>query len=425
MMRSTGHWGWILAAVAAASVLRILISRFRNYQADLALACEHGCEMPPELPKRWPLGIDRIRELWQSNADGHLLAFLRSIAKDYDGRNNFCQYLCSDHERTTSFILPMWSHYCLRISKTTPASGVVDLQPLFFSLTLDTSTALLFGRSIYSLRASIDQAAENKLFAESFEIAQEGLAKRFRIAPFHFLYSPPDFRRARRNVHQFVERYIRQRKLGKQTQRFDDDFEDGKTPSWFFHQIAAGSASETDLGDQLLNVLLAGRDTTACCLSWAFCLLVRHEEAMKRVREEISMAMRDETHPTREHIKKMPFLACVVKETLRLYPSGPVNNREAIKTTSLPTGGGPDGNSPILVRKGELVVFSQYVNSRMKSIYGEDADAFRPERWETGELSDIGWAYFPFNGGPRQCLGEDFTLMEVSYTLVRLLQAFP
>lgn len=79
----------------------------------------------------------------------------------------------------------------------------------------------------------------------------------------------------------------------------------------------------------------------------------------------------------------------------------------------------------MLVRKGELVVFSQYVNSRKKNIYGADADEFRPERWKTGELAKIGWAYFPFNGGPRQCLGEDFALMEVSYTVVRLLQTFP
>jgi cytochrome P450 len=102
-----------------------------------------------------------------------------------------------------------------------------------------------------------------------------------------------------------------------------------------------------------------------------------------------------------------------------------LNNREAVRTTVLPTGGGPDGNSPILVRKGELVVFSQYVNSRKQNIYGADADLFRPERWETGELANIGWAYFPFSGGPRQCLGEDFALMEVHYTIVKLLQTFP
>jgi cytochrome P450 len=108
---------------------------------------------------------------------------------------------------------------------------------------------------------------------------------------------------------------------------------------------------------------------------------------------------------------------------LRLYPPVPLNNRQATKTTLLPTGGGPDGDSPILVRKGELVVFSQYVNSRTKSIWGPDANDFRPERWEGQELAGIGWAYFPFNGGPRQCLGEDFALMEVSYTIVRLLRS--
>ncbi|KAG8413799.1 hypothetical protein J3459_012483 [Metarhizium acridum] len=110
--------------------------------------------------------------------------------------------------------------------------------------------------------------------------------------------------------------------------------------------------------------------------------------------------------------------------SLRLYPPVPLNNREAVRTTVLPVGGGSDGRRPILVRKGEVVVFSQYVDSRKKNIYGQDANDFRPERWETGELSNIGWAYFPFSGGPRQCLGEDFAVMEVSYTIVRLLQEY-
>lgn len=61
----------------------------------------------------------------------------------------------------------------------------------------------------------------------------------------------------------------------------------------------------------------------------------------------------------------------------------------------LPMGGGPDGTSPILVRKGEVVVISQYVNSRTKNIWGPDADEFRPRRWETGELDNIGWAFSP------------------------------
>ena len=102
----------------------------------------------------------------------------------------------------------------------------------------------------------------------------------------------------------------------------------------------------------------------------------------------------------------------------------PLNNRTAKKTTILPVGGGVDGYAPILVRRGELGVFSQYVNARRKNIYGVDADEFLPGRWE-GDQNKFGWAYFPFNGGPRTCLGQDFALMQVSYTIVRLLQAFP
>jgi hypothetical protein len=62
-------------------------------QADIALGHRHGCKPPPELPKRWPLGIDRIKELWDSDAEGRLLAFLCAVAKDYEPRNNLSQYL--------------------------------------------------------------------------------------------------------------------------------------------------------------------------------------------------------------------------------------------------------------------------------------------------------------------------------------------
>jgi len=446
-------------------------------QEDSAHGRRHGCQPPPELPCRWPLGIDRIKQLWDANADGRLLQFLCSIAEDYEPRNMLSQYLLfgprayhilnprnleavlSTNFRDYSFgdrpsvFAPLlgksiftqegaawrasrellrkqfvraqyqnlihFSEHVDNLMNLLPEDGVVDLQPLFFNLTLDTTTALLFGKSVYSLRAGIDQGEENKLFAESFNIALEGLAKRFRIAPWHFLYSPKRFRDACRNAHEFVERYIDSRAASKSPAEAAED------PYSFFDQVAEGSASKRDLRNQLLNVLLAGRDATACCLSWTFRLLVRHPLVFDRLCKEILSVMGSDISPNREQIRKMPFLSCVIKESLRLYPPVPLNNRTATRTTLLPTGGGPDGNAPILVRKGELVVFSQYVNSRVKSIYGADADKFRPERWETGELSGIGYAYFPFHGGPRQCLGENFAIMEVSYTIVRMIQACP
>ena len=95
----------------------------------------------------------------------------------------------------------------------------------------------------------------------------------------------------------------------------------------------------------------------------------------------------------------------VIKEVLRLYPSVPVNTREATRLTTLPVGGGPDGTSPIVVRPGEGVGYCVYAMHRRKDIYDEDADDFRLERWEGDALKDVGWGYLPFNAGPRLCLG--------------------
>jgi len=110
---------------------------------------------------------------------------------------------------------------------------------------------------------------------------------------------------------------------------------------------------------------------------------------------------------------------------LRLYPPIPINVRIAQKTTLLPRGGGPHGTSPVLVPKNTGVGYVVYYMHRRKDLYGADAMEFRPERWENDKLANIGWAYLPFHGGPRLCLGKDFALTEASYAVVRVLQRFP
>lgn len=92
----------------------------------------------------------------------------------------------------------------------------------------------------------------------------------------------------------------------------------------------------------------------------------------------------------------------------------PINSRTALEATTLPRGGGPDGTKPLMVRKGEAVGYSVYVMHRWKKIYGEDADDFRPERWDPQgknvvNLKNVGYGYLPFNGGPRVCLGREFS----------------
>ncbi|KAL9611679.1 MAG: hypothetical protein Q9167_003674 [Letrouitia subvulpina] len=116
---------------------------------------------------------------------------------------------------------------------------------------------------------------------------------------------------------------------------------------------------------------------------------------------------------------------------LRLYPSVPVNNRVALRTTTLPKGGGPDGRSPVLVRRGQAVAYCVYALHRQPHLYGDNSEEFRPERWDDKDMplfqneTYANWGYLPFNGGPRVCLGQDFALIEASYTIVRLLQRYP
>lgn len=145
-----------------------------------------------------------------------------------------------------------------------------------------------------------------------------------------------------------------------------------------------------------------------------------------RLRSEISQVAGLGTkaqQPSRANLKRMKYLGCVIRESLRLYPPVPVNARAAVKTTTLPTGGGTDGKAPVLVRKGESVSYSPYVMHRRKDIYGDDATKFRPERWEDGGLDNVGYGYLPFNAGP--CLGQDYAMLEISYTIARLMQRFP
>lgn len=89
--------------------------------------------------------------------------------------------------------------------------------------------------------------------------------------------------------------------------------------------------------------------------------------------------------------------------------------------TILPVGGGPNGESPVLVPKGTVVGYSTYSMHRREDFYGPDAEEYRPERW--AQLRP-GWEYLPFNGGPRICVGQQYALTEAGYVTVRLAQRF-
>jgi cytochrome P450 len=94
---------------------------------------------------------------------------------------------------------------------------------------------------------------------------------------------------------------------------------------------------------------------------------------------------------------------------LRLFPPVPLNGRVCIETTTLPHGGGHDGQAPILVPKGTVIGFSTFATHRSSKLY-DDANRFRIDRWEGNAVKAriVDWSYHPFLGGQRKCLGGGF-----------------
>ena len=301
-----------------------------------------------------------------------------------------------------------------------------DIQELFFRFTVDSATEFLFGESVSSLKdESIGYNQDEfdfdgrKDFPEAFNKAQIYLATRAILKDLYWLVNPKDFQNCNAIVHKFSDYYV-----NKALNATPEELE--KNSGYvFLYELVKQTRDPQVLRDQALNILLAGRDTTAGLLSFAMFELARNPQIWQKLREEVIEKYADEvTEIAFETLKQCEYLKAVINETLRLYPSVPRNGRFANKNTTLPRGGGPDGMSPILIKQGQGVLYSIYSTQRDTKFYGKDADVFRPERWFEPETRKLGWAFLPFNGGPRICLGQQFALTEASYVLVRLAQSY-
>lgn len=142
-------------------------------------------------------------------------------------------------------------------------------------------------------------------------------------------------------------------------------------------------------------------------------ILVRHPDALTKLRTEIANTPTKPGNIRRADLKGMKYLQAVLKEVLRLYPSAPINGRTAVRDTVLPTGGGLNRRQPVLVPRGSVASFNVYALHRRTDLYGMDAEVFRPERWlDDGvgmplfrDAVTRNYGYLPFGGGPRVCIG--------------------
>jgi cytochrome P450 len=172
--------------------------------------------------------------------------------------------------------------------------------------------------------------------------------------------------------------------------------------------------TDRQVRDEAMTLFLAGHETTSIALSWAWYLLSQHPEVEARVHAELDSVLSGRV-PTAADVPSLPFVGMVMTEALRLYPPALALGREAVADCEL---GG------YRVRKGTNVILSQWVVHRDPRWF-EEPEAFRPERWE-GDLARRipRFAYFPFGGGQRHCIGSSFATMEATLLLATIAQRF-
>ena len=166
------------------------------------------------------------------------------------------------------------------------------------------------------------------------------------------------------------------------------------------------------LTDLVLNFLIAGRDTTAQGMSWCLYLVMQHPEVEQKILDEEEAVCKGEAL-TYEKLKDLKYLEAVLRESLRLYPSVPLDSKTALQADRLPDG--------TFVPRGTLLLYNSYGMGRSKTIWGPDASDFRPERWLSDELKTP-YENPVFHAGPRECLGKRLALVEMKTVMASLLK---
>ncbi|KAF7326804.1 Cytochrome P450 [Mycena sanguinolenta] len=308
---------------------------------------------------------------------------------------------------------------------------------------MDTATSFLFGKDMRSIDAGLPypynapadrhaRVATTDLtsdFATAFQDAQTITAERNRLGKAHE-------RRAQGLDPILKEAVAKKRTMASGTQKIDEGgdrhVEEGET---MLEHLVNYTDDHTILRDAVLNVTLAGRDTTASLLTFTIYMLAEHPDIFAKLREEIFRVVGPTQRPTFDDFRTMKYLRAVLNGkpfnekytsvlSVFLYQTH-LHIRTSVQPTVFQSSkGGP----PLYVPAGTRTFLTPIIMHRRKDLWGPDALKFDPERFLDERLNKYltpnPFIFLPFNAGPRICLGQQFAYHEASFFLVRLLQTF-
>ncbi|KAI0772046.1 cytochrome P450 monooxygenase pc-3 [Trametes elegans] len=368
------------------------------------------------------------------NADGDLWRFHRSMTRPFFSRERISHFELFDRHAELAI---------KKIKERARSDVAFDFQDLVSRFTLDSATEFLFGSCVHSLDATLpyphglspyseeDEKSPSERFACAFNTVQRIVSERPRLGwawPIKEIFKTSTDEHMK-VVNEFIEPILqdalRKKEARVKNQESLDDKE-SQDDDTLLDQLVKQTSDPAILHDETLNILLAGRDTTAAALTFGVYLLSQHPHVLKRLRTEILDHVGPTRRPTYEDIRNMKYLRAFLNETLRLYPSVPFNIRFSINEGILPN---PDPQGkPIYIPPKTEISYSVLNMHRDPRNWGPTAQHFDPDRFldeRVGKYLVLNpFIFLPFNGGPRICLGQQFAYNEMSFFMVRLLQNF-
>ncbi|CAI9278054.1 unnamed protein product [Lactuca saligna] len=314
------------------------------------------------------------------------------------------------------------------LSEAACNNQILDINDFFMKATLDSIFKVAFGIDLDSMCGSSEEGVR---FSNAFDESSAMTLKRYvditwKIKKFFNIGSEAKLKESVKVVDEFVYKLIKTKT--EQMHKNQDDF------SWKREDILSRflQINDTDpkyLRDIILNFIIAGKDTTSTAMTWFIYMLCKHPEIQDKVAKEIKEAINFKNDVTNvevfsnvvseEALEKMHYLHAALTETLRLFPAVPVDAKICASDDVL-----PDGYN---VNKGDLVAYQPYAMGRMKFLWGEDAQQFKPERWidENGCFRpESPFKFTAFQAGQRICLGREFAYRQMKIFASILLGCF-
>ncbi|KAG8363380.1 hypothetical protein BUALT_Bualt19G0016300 [Buddleja alternifolia] len=304
----------------------------------------------------------------------------------------------------------------------------MDIQDLFMKSTLDSISRVAFGVELDSMCGSNEEGSK---FSRAFDGASEMTCWRYvdifwKIKKAFNVGSEAKLKKNIRVVDEFVYKLIHNKT--EQMLKPQDDCIHLKKEDILSRFLQLSKADPKYLRDIILNFVMAGKDTTATTLSWFFYMLCKHSNVQENAVQEIKEATASNRTTnfsdfaaslSEEALEKMHYLHAALTETLRLYPPVPVNPKMCLSDDTMPDG--------FVVKKGDTVAYQPYAMGRMRFIWGDDAEEFKPGRWldENGCFrAESPFKFTAFQAGPRICLGKEFAYRQMKIVSAVLLRFF-